>query len=214
MITIVEDVFLSRKCLNLQCLTAWHKRTIPNRFERQVPRYPDNLAIKTDSEELTYKDLNEAANQVAIAVVQQIVFGAEPIGLLFDQDSQTITAIFGALKAGKIFVPLDPSRLLLGSALWLMKFSPACYSPTLTIALLQRNFPIIGFLRDIGFQSSSRCRVDSGSWVGPYTGKAVGDPGKFDVDHMVPLANAHRSGGWAWTPKSKAAYANYLEYPG
>ena len=86
------------------------EQSIPSRFEQQVSLYPDNLAIKTDSEELTYKDLNEAADQVAVAVVDQTGFGAEPIGLLFDQDTQAITAILGALKAGKIFVPLDPSQ--------------------------------------------------------------------------------------------------------
>jgi hypothetical protein len=64
----------------------------------------------------------------------------------------------------------------------------------------------------VTFESQERCRVASGRWIGPYTGTVVDDPSELDIDHMVPLANAHRSGGWAWSPERKAAYANDLEY--
>ena len=58
----------------------------------------------------------------------------------------------------------------------------------------------------------NECRVLSGSWTGPYTGQAVNDPTELDIDHMVPLANAHRSGAWSWDRDRKREYANYLGY--
>ncbi len=64
----------------------------------------------------------------------------------------------------------------------------------------------------VEFKTTDECRVLSGSWIGPYTGTQVNDPGKLDVDHMVPLANAHRSGGWVWDKERKAEYANSLDY--
>ena len=64
----------------------------------------------------------------------------------------------------------------------------------------------------VTFQSEDRCRVAAGLWEGPYTGTAVEDPGDLDVDHMVPLENAHRSGGWQWSRERKRQYANYLGY--
>ena len=62
------------------------------------------------------------------------------------------------------------------------------------------------------FEDSDQCRVQSGSWVGPYTGQAVTNPGDLDIDHMVPLENAHRSGAWAWDRDRKREFANYLGY--
>ena len=64
----------------------------------------------------------------------------------------------------------------------------------------------------VEFASEDQCRVSSGRWQGPYTGEAVTDPGDLDIDHMVPLANAHRSGGWAWGRERKRQYANSLGY--
>ena len=64
----------------------------------------------------------------------------------------------------------------------------------------------------VTFQSEDRCRVATGLWEGPYTGTTVDDPGDLDVDHMVPLENAHRSGGWQWDRERKRQYANFLGY--
>ena len=58
----------------------------------------------------------------------------------------------------------------------------------------------------------NECRVLSGSWVGPYTGQMVNDPTELDIDHMVPLENAHRSGAWSWDRDRKREYANFLGY--
>ena len=57
------------------------------------------------------------------------------------------------------------------------------------------------------------CRVETGRWYGAFTGTYVESPGDLDVDHLVPLKNAHLSGGWRWEPTRKAEYANYLDDP-
>ena len=62
------------------------------------------------------------------------------------------------------------------------------------------------------YETEDKCRVESGEWLGMYTGRAFTDPSELDIDHMVPLANAHRSGGWAWPKERKAAFANDLSY--
>ena len=57
------------------------------------------------------------------------------------------------------------------------------------------------------------CRVISGHWLALFTGATVRDASALDIDHMVPLANAHASGGWAWNSERKRAYANDLADP-
>lgn len=58
--------------------------------------------------------------------------------------------------------------------------------------------------------SSNGCDVVAGRWVDVYTAQVFTDPSLLDVDHMVPLANAHRSGGAGWDTARKRAFANYL----
>ena len=64
------------------------------------------------------------------------------------------------------------------------------------------------------YETEEQCRVETGRWVDPYTLEVFEDPSDMDVDHLVPLANAHRSGGWTWSREHKAAYANDLEFEG
>lgn len=65
----------------------------------------------------------------------------------------------------------------------------------------------------VSFKDARHCKVATGRWTCPYTGKVFTDPGQLDVDHMVPLENAHASGGWAWNAARKEAYANDLDDP-
>ena len=55
--------------------------------------------------------------------------------------------------------------------------------------------------------------METGQWWAPHLGHHLGNPSHLDVDHHVPLRNAHVSGGWTWTPAEKEEYANYLEDP-
>lgn len=57
------------------------------------------------------------------------------------------------------------------------------------------------------------CRVIAGRWRDEYTGAVYADPNDVEIDHRVPLANAHRSGGWAWDRSRKRDYANDLLDP-
>ena len=54
------------------------------------------------------------------------------------------------------------------------------------------------------------CAVVSGLWYDPYTGMETKDPRGLDIDHVVPLADAWRSGAWRWTKAMRVDYANDL----
>lgn len=59
-----------------------------------------------------------------------------------------------------------------------------------------------------GPQVASGCKLTGGSWTSPYDDVVVTDAGGLDVDHMVPLAEVHDSGGYAWEAGRREAYAN------
>ena len=65
----------------------------------------------------------------------------------------------------------------------------------------------------VAYRSDRKCRVAAGEWLAPYTNTIVTDPGRLDVDHMVPLGNAHDSGACQWSANQRERYANYLEDP-
>lgn len=58
-----------------------------------------------------------------------------------------------------------------------------------------------------------RCRSSGGRWRSAYDGLVTVDPAALEVDHLVPLADAWRSGAAAWTDGRRAAFANDLTDP-
>ncbi|GAA4237670.1 hypothetical protein GCM10022254_50410 [Actinomadura meridiana] len=61
-----------------------------------------------------------------------------------------------------------------------------------------------------GVTTDSECRATAGSWTSPYDGATWTDPEDLDIDHMVPLAEAWRSGASAWTRARRQSFANDL----
>lgn len=59
----------------------------------------------------------------------------------------------------------------------------------------------------------SGCNVVAGTWTSIYDGKVLDSPTKVDIDHVVPLANAWRSGAASWTTDQRSDFANDLEDP-
>lgn len=56
-----------------------------------------------------------------------------------------------------------------------------------------------------------RCRSTGGRWLSPYDGVVVNDVAGLEIDHLVALADAWRSGAWAWTDERRLAFANDLD---
>ena len=91
------------------------ERSLVARFEEIVALYPDRLAVKCKTAELSYCELNETANRIAGTLLNRYGRTEEAVGVLVQEESQAIAAILGVLKAGRFYVPLDrtfpPDRL-------------------------------------------------------------------------------------------------------
>jgi hypothetical protein len=59
---------------------------------------------------------------------------------------------------------------------------------------------------------SRTCDLSGGRWRSPYDGIRTRNPSTFDIDHLVPLAEAWQSGAWRWSTARREAYANDLGY--
>ncbi|MBX6749687.1 MAG: HNH endonuclease [Micromonosporaceae bacterium] len=64
-----------------------------------------------------------------------------------------------------------------------------------------------------GVVTGDDCRITAGTWFSVYDGQTLTDPSDLDIDHVVPLANAWRTGAAAWTDEQRAAFANDLQRP-
>ena len=86
------------------------EQSIPKRFAQIAAKYPDQIGVKSGNCILTYNDLVKLSNGVSHAVLARANGREAPVALLFEPGARVIAAILGALKAGKIYVPLDPSQ--------------------------------------------------------------------------------------------------------
>ena len=78
-------------------------------FEDQVRRQPNHIAVEIEGERLTYRELNERANQVAHYLRRLGVTAEVRVGILMQRSLEMIVGLWGVLKAGGAYVPLDPT---------------------------------------------------------------------------------------------------------
>jgi amino acid adenylation domain-containing protein len=84
-------------------------QSLSARFEQLAACYPDRPAVVSAELQFSYAELNQVANRIARAVLARLGEGEEPVAFLFEEGAFIIAAILGILKAGKIYVPLDPA---------------------------------------------------------------------------------------------------------
>ena len=77
-------------------------------FEAQVERAPDAVAVVFEGTQLTYRQLNQRANQLA-HYLQTLGVGPDVlVGIFMERSAEMLVGLFGILKAGGAYVPLDP----------------------------------------------------------------------------------------------------------
>jgi surfactin family lipopeptide synthetase A len=99
-----------------QLLVDWNQtqaeypnRSIHHLFEAQVERTPDNIAVVFGQHQLTYRELNNRANQLAHYLRAQGVGKDVLVGLYLERSLAMVVGLWGILKAGGAYVPLDPA---------------------------------------------------------------------------------------------------------
>ncbi|MDZ8189167.1 MAG: amino acid adenylation domain-containing protein [Nostoc sp. ChiSLP02] len=99
-----------------QLLIAWNHsevninndKYIYQLFEEQVEKTPDAIAVVFENEEITYEELNKKANQVANYLRKLGISTNKLVGLCLEPSLARIIGLLGILKAGGVYLPLDP----------------------------------------------------------------------------------------------------------
>ncbi|MCP5108402.1 MAG: AMP-binding protein [bacterium] len=78
-------------------------------FEDQVRKTPDNTAIVYKNSQLTFRELNAGANRLAWLLRDKGVKPRTIVAVMLNRGSEELTAIFGIMKAGGAYLPLDPA---------------------------------------------------------------------------------------------------------
>lgn len=78
-------------------------------FEANAAKFPEACAAEFNGQHLSYRELNEQANQLANYLQKQGVGPESLVGVSVHRSLEMLVAIFGVLKAGAGYVPLDPN---------------------------------------------------------------------------------------------------------
>ncbi len=81
--------------------------TVPGRFAKMVCRFPERVAVYDQSEQLSYRELNEMSNRFANGLLAQSEQTPGVVALFVSQDVMALVAALGVLKAGKAYVGFD-----------------------------------------------------------------------------------------------------------
>jgi len=113
----VDDVDLLSREEKEQQLIAWNRtdanyptqRTLDQLFEEQVETNPDRVAVIVGDRSLTYRALNDRANQIAHHLRKRGVAPDMLVALCLDRSDDMMASILGVLKAGGAYLPIDPA---------------------------------------------------------------------------------------------------------
>ncbi|MDQ1234060.1 iturin family lipopeptide synthetase A [Paenibacillus sp. SORGH_AS306] len=83
-------------------------QTIHSQWESQVKLTPDSIALVCNTQSITYKQLNERANQLAYTLVQHGAGCDRLIGIMVDRSIEMVVGLLAILKSGSAYVPIDP----------------------------------------------------------------------------------------------------------
>lgn len=84
-------------------------QTIPNVFYQAVEQFADRIALSFNGGSMNYRQLNERSNQIAHMLQNNGLQKGAKVAIVMERSLETVISLLGVLKAGGIYVPIDPS---------------------------------------------------------------------------------------------------------
>ncbi|MGD1257808.1 amino acid adenylation domain-containing protein, partial [Mycobacterium seoulense] len=123
----------------------WVPVSIPALFAAQVARSPMVTAVRFEGRSMTYRELDEASNRLAHALIGRGAGPGESVAVLFERSAEAIVAILGVLKSGAAYLPIDPGLPAARIEFMLADTAPAAAVTTAELAekLAARVLPVV-----------------------------------------------------------------------
>jgi amino acid adenylation domain-containing protein len=190
-----------------QLLFEWNNTTteypqdkcIHQLFEEQVEKTPDSVAVVFGNQQLTYRELNQQANQLAHHLQTLGVRPEVLVGICVERSLEMVVGLLGILKAGGAYVPLDPhypqERLdyMLADAgvellLTQQELLSSLSSHTARVVYLDTDWQTIEPQSHENLHAG--VRSDNLAYV-IYTSGSTGQPKGVAIEHHSPVALCH-----------------------
>ncbi|WP_235948541.1 non-ribosomal peptide synthetase family protein [Paenibacillus glycinis] len=107
---LAESDAAAHRLLNATDAAYERNETVHGMVERMAVRYPDKTAVSSSEGALTYRQLNEAANRTARALLAQGIGVGDFVTIYMERSIELIVSLLGVLKAGGAYVPVDPEH--------------------------------------------------------------------------------------------------------
>ena len=137
--------------------------TLPELFEEQVEKTPEAVAVVYEDSKLSYGELNERANRLARYLFGGGVGPESLVGIAMERSLELIVGLWGTLKAGAAYLPLDRSYPAARLMQMLEEARPVCVLVTSKSTL---QLPV-GSLRIIVDGNDIINRLDNDSSINP-----------------------------------------------
>jgi len=112
----IADLHLMSVAQRQQVLVDWNSNdldyptasTLHGEFSRQATASPDKIAVVFEDQQLTYSEVETRSNQIARYLQSQNVAAGDLVGICVNRSANMLVYLYGILKAGAGYVPLDP----------------------------------------------------------------------------------------------------------
>ena len=84
-------------------------KSIHQHIHEHAERNPDRIAVATEDQEVSYRELDRKSDCIARLIQQKGIHPGDCVGCLFDRSTELIVILLGIMKSGAAYVPIDPS---------------------------------------------------------------------------------------------------------